>query len=176
MKLLEHLRSRRLNTEVHRVWIDESEGVATFPLWNLSGKMVGYQHYRPAADKVKRNNPKDSRYFTYRKNHAVGVWGLESWRFSNTLFLTEGVFDACRLTALGYSAVATLSNDVDASLCRWLWTIRKTRPVVAVCDADAAGRRLAKHGGVSHVIESGDLGDASDEYVKKLLKKFHQMG
>lgn len=172
MTLLQHLHSRYFDTKLHTYWVDEEEGVATFPLWNLSGKMVGFQQYRPAADKQMDNHPRDSRYFTYRKDRVVGVWGLESWSLSNTLFVTEGIFDACRLTYLGYSAVATLSNDVDDSLKRWLWTVRKSRPVVAVCDNDAAGRRLAKYGHLSHVVESGDLGDASDEYVANLLKKY----
>lgn len=170
--VLNNLRSRHLNARLHRVWVDETEGIATFPLWNLSGKMVGFQQYRPAADKRKDNHPRDSRYFTYRKNSVVGVWGLESWSLSNTLFVTEGIFDACRLTYLGYSAIATLSNDVDDSLKRWLWTIRKARPVITVCDNDAAGRRLAKYGHLSHVVESGDLGDASEDYVQNLIKEY----
>jgi hypothetical protein len=172
MTVLQHLHSRYFDTRLHRVWVDEEEGVATFPLWNLSGQMVGYQQYRPRAGKQKDNHPKMSRYFTWRKSKVVGVWGLESWNLSNTLFVTEGTFDACRISYLGYSAVATLSNDVDDSLKRWLWMVRKTRPVVAVCDNDAAGRRLAKYGHLSHVVESGDLGDASDEYVSNLLKQY----
>lgn len=173
MSVLENLKSRHFDTNVHTVWVDEDEGVATYPLWNLSGQMVGFQQYRPAADKKRDNHPRDSRYFTWRKDKVVGVWGLESWSFSNTLFVTEGVFDAARLTFLGYSAVATLSNDVDPSLAKWLWAVRKTRLVVAVCDNDAAGRKLAKCGHVAHVMEEGkDMGEASDEYVKNFLKAY----
>ena len=172
MSVLENLQSRRLNLKIHSVWIDEDEGVATFPLWNLTGQMIGFQQYRPTTTKKKNNHPRDSRYFTYRKNRVIGVWGLESWRFSDTLFVTEGVFDACRLTDLGYSAIATLSNDVDDSLKSWLWTVRKSRRVIAVCDNDAAGRRLAKCGHISHVVESGDLGDASEDYVRNFLEKY----
>ena len=172
MNVMEHLRSRYLDTTLHTVWVDQTHSVATFPLWNLTGQMVGFQQYRPAADKKKDNHPRNSRYFTWRKNRVVGVWGLESWTKSNTLFVTEGVFDACRLTARGYSAVATLSNDVDPSLKQWLWTVRQTRPVVCVCDNDAAGRRLAKYGSQSHVMTTGDLGDASEDTVSDLLKQF----
>ena len=171
--VLNNLHARHLDTKLHRVWVDETEGVATFPLWDLSGKVVGFQQYRPAADKRKDNHPRDSRYFTYRKDRVVGVWGLESWSLSNTLFVTEGIFDAARLTSRGYSAVATLSNDVDPSLARWLWLTRKVRLVVAVCDNDAAGRKLAKYGCVFHVMEDGkDLGDASERYVESFLKKY----
>jgi hypothetical protein len=172
MTVLSHLQSRYLDTDLHRVWVDETEGVATFPLWNLSGQMAGFQQYRPLADKQKSNHPRDSRYFTYRKNRVVGVWGLESWNLSDTLFVTEGVFDAARITCRGRSAIATLSNDLDDSHKRWLWIVRKYRRVVTVCDNDAAGRKLAKYGHLFHVVESGDLGDASEDYVESLLKEY----
>lgn len=173
MVVLENLKSRHFDLAVHTAWVDEDEGVATFPLWNLSGQMVGFQQYRPAANKKRDNHPRDSRYFSWRKDKVVGVWGLESWKFSNTLFVTEGVFDAARLTSRGFSAVATLSNDVDSSLSRWLWTVRRYRPVVAVCDNDSAGRKLAKCGHVAHVMEDGkDMGEASDEYVASFLRNY----
>lgn len=173
MTVLENLKSRYFDISIHTAWVDEQEGVATFPLWNLTGQMVGYQQYRPSATKKKDNHPRESRYFTHRKDRVVGVWGLESWKFSNTLFITEGVFDATRITALGYSAIATLSNDVDSSLARWLWTAGKTRSIVAVCDNDAAGRRLAKCAARNHVVLGyKDLGEASDEYVQNLLRDY----
>ena len=172
MTVLQNLRSRYFDMNLHTAWVDENEGVATFPLWNLSGQLVGYQQYRPSATKKKDNHPKMSRYFTYRKNKVVGVWGLESWNLSNTLFVTEGTFDACRLTSSGFSAVALLSNDIDASTRKWIFAVKKHRPVVSICDNDAAGLRLAKHGHLSHVVESGDLGDASDEYVANLIKEY----
>ena len=173
MTVLENLKSRHFDLNVHAAWIDEDEGVATWPLWNLTGQMVGFQQYRPAADKKRDNHPRDSRYFTWRKDKVIGVFGLESWSFSNTLFVTEGAFDACRLTSRGYSAIATLSNDVDDSLKRWLSVVRQTRFVVAVCDNDVAGRKLAKYGHVSYVMEDGkDMGEASDEYVTNFLQKY----
>jgi hypothetical protein len=173
MNVLENLKSRHFDLNVHTAWIDEDEGVATYPLWNLSGQMVGFQQYRPAADKKRDNHPRDSRYFTWRKGKVIGVWGLESWNFTETLFVTEGVFDAARLTRRGYSAIATLSNDVDDALKEWLWVVRQSRFVVAVCDNDAAGRKLAKCGHVFHVMGKGkDLGEASEEYVTNLLRSY----
>lgn len=62
---------------------------------------------------------------------------------------------------------------MDPALARWLWTVRKARPVVAVCDNDAAGRKLAKCGHVAHVMDDGkDMGEASDEYVTNFLKDY----
>ena len=173
MTVLENLQQRHLNTQLHTTWVDEAECVATFPLWNLSGQMVGFQQYRPAATKKKDNHPRDSRYFTWRKDKVVGVWGLESWNLSTTLFITEGVFDAARLTHSGVSAIATLANDADDSTARLLWIIRQHRKTVAVCDNDAAGHRLAKLASVSHVMKEGkDMGDASDQYVAEFLREY----
>jgi hypothetical protein len=173
MNVLEHLKSRHFDSVVHTVWVDDDEGVATYPLWNLTGQMVGYQQYRPSATKKRDNHPRDSRYFNWRKDKVVGAWGLESWKFSNTLFVTEGVFDACRLTSRGFSAVALLSNDIDSSTREWLYMVKSNRFVVAVCDNDVAGRKLAKCGHVAHVMEDGkDMGEASDEYVTNFLKEY----
>jgi hypothetical protein len=178
--VLQHVRDRHVDTTLHSVWVDELYRVATFPLWNLSGKMVGYQAYRPEASKVRKNDLK-GKYYTWRgpklvpkRSQTVAVWGMESWRLSNTLFVFEGVFDAARVTTLGYSAVALLSNDPDTSVKNWLACVRQTRPVVAVCDPGQAGFKLAKVGHHAHVVNlpndpDGDLGDAPHEYVQQLV-------
>lgn len=171
--MLEHLKSRHLDLNLHTVWVDNEERIATFPIWNLSGQLVGYQHYRPEGTKVPNNNPLGGKYFTRVKDKRVGVWGLESWNLSNTLFLTEGIFDACRITKLGYSAIAVFGNDLSNSTRRWLWTVRRSRPVVAVCDNDVPGKKLAKHAHTSHVVKDyKDLGESSEEYVKTLVTTF----
>jgi DNA primase len=167
----EHLKERHLNTELHRPMVDEVERVATFLLYNLSGQVVGYQQYRPEGEKKPQNNPKQGKYFTYRKQPTLGVWGVESLHLSpHVVFVTEGVFDAARLTERGYSAVAVLSNNTGWDLKNWLGMLN--RRVVAVCDNDDAGRKLAKFGDVSVFCEDHDLGDSSDEFVTELLRKY----
>lgn len=169
--LIQHLHNRHINFDIHRVWLDNEEYMATFPLLNLSGQLVGYQQYRPLANKEKKNNPKEGRYFTYTKKDTRGVWGLESWKFSKTLFITEGIFDACRLTDKGYSAIATMSND-PKHLLNLFYIISQDRPIVAICDNDSAGKKLAKYGTSSIIVEDGDLGDASEKYVNELLLQY----
>jgi len=181
--MLEHIHERHVDTSLHYVWVDDVEHVACFPLWNLSGQMVGYQAYRPEASKVQKND-KRGRYYTFRgeklipkHSKSVTVWGLESWYRSTVLFVTEGIFDAARLTELGVSAIAVLSNDPSTSTRNWLMCVRQMRPVVAVCDPGRAGHKLARVGTTSHVVNvpgmpDGDLGDAPEWYVEKLLQEY----
>jgi len=169
--LREHLLNRHLDLELHRPMMDEDEGVATFYLYNLSGQLVGYQKYRPAGEKKPSNNPKLGKYYTYRKQPTLAVWGVESLHLTpHVVFLTEGLFDAARLTSRGVSALAVLSNNPSPDLRNWLTCLN--RKVVAVCDNDAAGRKLAKFGDVAVYTDKKDLGDSSEEYVTNLLKEF----
>jgi len=169
--IVEHLKGRHIDLNLHRPMIDEDERVATFYLYNQSGCIIGYQQYRPDADKMKNNHPKEARYFTYRKQPTLAVWGLESLHLTpHVVFLTEGIFDAARLTERGYSALAALTNNPTKDLRNWLSMLN--RKVVAVCDNDAAGRRLAKFGDVAVFTEDKDLGEADDEFVTELLKKY----
>jgi DNA primase len=169
--VLEHLKERHVDLKLHRPWIDEVERVAVFYLYNLSGSIIGYQQYRPDSDKMKDNHPKEGRYFTYRKQPTLAVWGVESLHLTpHVVFLTEGVFDAARLTERGYSALAVLTDDPTKDLRNWLSMLN--RKVVAVCDNDKAGRRLAKFGDVAVFTEDKDLGEATDEYVTRLLETY----
>ena len=169
--LLHHLKNRHLDVDLHRPVVDEVERVATFYLYNLSGGLVGYQQYRPEGEKKPQNNPKQGKYFTYRKQPTLAVWGVETLHLTpHVVFLTEGVFDAARLTERGVSAVAALSNNPTQDLRNWFTCLN--RKVVAVCDNDAAGRRLAKFGDVAVFTEDHDLGDSTDEFVDRLVKEF----
>jgi hypothetical protein len=168
----EHLKDRHLNLELHRPMVDEKNRVATFFLYNLSGALVGYQQYRPEGEKKPQNNPKQGKYFTYRSQPTVAVWGVESLHLTpHVLFVCEGLFDAARLTSRGVSAVAVLSNNPGADFKNWLKTLN--RLVVVVCDGDDAGEKLAKYGDV-FVYPQGekDLGDSSEDFVTMLVKEF----
>lgn len=171
--LRDHLLSRHVDLDLHRPVIDEHSNVATFYLWNLSGQLVGYQQYRPDCDKKMQNNPRDGRYFTYRRNDTIAVWGVESLKLSSDMiFLTEGIFDAARLTEKGVSALAVLSNNPNKDLKNWLRTLN--RRVIAVCDNDVAGRKLAKFGDKVEYSLDKDLGDSSDEFVNILISKYER--
>lgn len=182
-----HVRQRGVDLGVHTVWFDEDKVVATFPLWSLTGNMCGYQSYRPLANKNKRND-EYGRYYkfdSYNEHHprkkqskTVPLWGLESWDFTpNLLFVTEGIFDAARLTQKRVSSVAVMANDPNSSVKNWLWIVSKTRRVVAVTDPGAAGQRLRRATPEFHVVDvpgdaDADLGAAPDWYVEKLVTEY----
>lgn len=167
--LEQHLASRHFDTKLHTAWLNNAERCATFPLWNLSGQLVGYQRYRPDADKL-ANNAIEGRYFTRVKEGRVGVWGLESWQLSNILYITEGIFDAAVITSQRVSAIAVLSCDLSQATRRWLWMVRKQRPVIVVCDGDASGLKLAKYGHTYVQCPPGhDLGSMDQQDANRLL-------
>lgn len=167
----DHLSQRHLDFYVHpSVMIDEDERVATFFLYNLSGKIVGYQHYRPDASKERHNHPKEGRYYTYRNKGEVAVFGLETLSFhQDVLFVVEGIFDATRLTKYQVPCIATLSNDPNRDLRNWILSLG--RKIVAVCDSGKAGKKLAKVGDMVYTVPEGDLGDAPEEYVLSLIEE-----
>ena len=172
----EYLLRRHLNLDLHRPVVNETERTATFLLYNLSGQLVGFQQHRPDALKTpQKMGPREARYFTYRKQPTHGVWGLESFYLSDgPVFVTEGVFDAARLTAVGQTALATCCNDPQRDLGNWLQSL--ARPVVVVADNDKAGKKLAKFGNyVEYCPEEGqDLGDCPQEFVDFLVKKYNR--
>ena len=166
-----HLRERYLDLRLHRPILSD-EGVATFYLWTTTGRLAGYQQYRPFADKKMSNDPKEGRYYTYRSPGTMSLWGTESLYLSpSVVFLTEGIFDAARLTSKGYSALALLSNNFQPELHNYLRFLN--RRVVAICDNDEAGRRLSKFGHESvTVAEFKDLGESTNCYVDSLLDQY----
>lgn len=170
--MLTHLKSRHLNVDLHRPVIDDVERVATFYMWNLSGSLVGFQQYRPEGEKKPNNNPKIGKYYTYRKQPTLCVWGVESLYLTpHVLFITEGIFDAARLTERGVSAIAVLSSNMGWDLHNWLSMLN--RKVVVICDGDKAGAQLAKFGDISLCLLGGkDLGEADDATVDMLIKEF----
>lgn len=170
------------------VWVDERNDTATFPIYNLSGQMVGYQFYNPAGKKyIKRREEVDRHLFKYytflsgkKFEKHMGVWGLESYDLqSKFLFIVEGIFDAIKIQNAGYSAIATLSNDPRRDLKRWLSTLPQT--IVAILDNDIesrAGNKLAKFANIVATVPEpyNDLGDMPqsevNEFIQNVLTKY----
>lgn len=162
--LVEHLRARGMNTSLYSFHLGHE--VVTFYLYNPTGKLVGYQQYRPNASKEKKNDPRDGRYFTYLPREVDGLFGLEQ-DVGGPLFIVEGIFKAAKLHSIGYSSVAVLGAS-PKRLKSWLIAVSRQRPVYAIGDGDAAGAGLVKIVGAG-VQSPKDLDEMTDEEVKELI-------
>lgn len=150
-KILQHLSSRYLQAPT----ISTTEDAVVFPLWNLSGQLVGYQQYRPFAEtKQNPERPSEAKYFTYLPTTKVTAYGLEFLNYDDPLlFIVEGVFDAVRFHNMRLNCLAVLSCD-PKHLKEWLRLLPFYK--VAVCDDDEAGMKLAKYGDYYVRCEEGN--------------------
>lgn len=187
--IVSHLKDRGVDLEKTNVIVDKENNYAVFLLYNLSGKLIGYQNYNPNADKtfhqkssftkkMSTNEMKSMmRYFSYmskfddkRKVSEIAVYGLETLKESDKiLFITEGIFDIIKIHNQGLPGIAVLSND--PKLIRpWLSLLPQKK--IVIYDNDKAGRKLAKLGDVSYTVPEpfNDLGDMGDKEVSEFLK------
>ena len=177
MTLKEHLEYRHINFDVHKPIL--SNPLVTFLLYNLSGQVVGYQRYNhtfPSAypGDGRQNNLRDRRYYNYVTQGQIGVFGLETFTLNvPCVFITEGVFDAARLTKRGCCAFAMLTNNPSTSMRNFLMCLGK--PIIAVCDNDPSGIKLRKAGHCFETVPAKDLGDAPEEYIDFLIGKYHEI-
>lgn len=174
-ELKQHLEDRHLNINLHRVII--SNEVATILLYNLSGQIIGYQRYNPSFPSTMPGDGKqavlrDRRYYNYISPGMIGLFGIESYDVNcSCVFVTEGVFDACRLTNRGACAIAMLTNSPSSSMKNFLTCLGK--PLIAICDNDKAGMRLRSVGNHFEIVQGGkDLGECSEDYVDYLMNKY----
>lgn len=164
MNMYQHLQDRHLNTHLYN-GVLVYDDVVVFFLWNLSGQLCGYQQYNPNATKEKRNHPREGRYYTslhgdkYEK--PLAVWGLESYNYRNdVLFITEGIFDACRFHNLGYPAVALLSSSYKPYRN---WLTSTGRKVYAV--EDDHGSSLGPYTKINIPPHRADAGECTNEEI-----------
>jgi hypothetical protein len=144
MDIIKHLEGRGIDTRLYSMNIDHDQCVVSFYLYNLSGRLVGYQTYRPnVLDKKVKNDPKSGRYYTYLpKDGTLGVFGLETLNPNDdTIFVTEGVFKAAVLHRLGFNAIATLTST-PKHLKNWFYVMKKRYNLIAIGDNDDAGKKL----------------------------------
>ena len=111
------------------VYIDKENNVAFFPLFNLSGKFVGYQRYNPDGIKGKNSykvDNKNKKYYTYvskenpEKNILhIALYGLHTLDKRKYVFIVEGIFFAgsfCAIFWLKQRLRATLGTLITKDL------------------------------------------------------------
>lgn len=179
--LKQHLKERFVNFDVHRPFIDEQECKATFLLYNLSGKIVGKQQYNPNAGKSKSNDVY-GRYITIRTEfqNTQTVFGLETfnWHSTKTIFVTEGIFDATRITWFNDECcISLLGNSTNPKEGYKSWLKSLGRKTVAVCDSDRAGLQLVKLTDCAIILDpkhGKDLGECSIDVVNDVINMGHE--
>lgn len=124
----------------------------TFPLYNLSGQMKGYQTYSYLKEKKEK-------YFTWSSTQSM--YGLEFLDYSlGTLYISEGVFNAISLLHFSNSVAVLCNNPKNLKEQLSLLPFK----TVAVCDNDSAGLKLAKYTD-DYIVMPKDLD--TNEYFQK---------
>lgn len=186
----DHLLRRGVDPNRIHLLVDKDSNTATFLIFNLSGKLVGYQQYNPVGEKsfrqTKDEKYKDlAKYWTYvtkggefNNKREIAVWGLDTYDWSKELFITEGIFDAAKIHNAGYAAIATLSNDPEP-VKEWFRVVGKQKRLIAILDNDQshAGDALRKYAHESYKTPDPfkDLGDmpqtAVNEFIESIVFK-----
>jgi hypothetical protein len=174
-----HLKSRGMDLSRTALVYDEETKTANFFLYNLSGKLIGYQKYNPAGTKnPKSDTPKELwKYFTYATKEGTGssiaVYGLETYDIKDKyLWITEGIFDVNKIHNAGEPGIAVLANNPSPSLKSWLNTLPQKK--IVVCDNDEAGQKLKSVGDyfISAPMPYKDLGEMPQHKVDELVRTF----
>lgn len=164
-----HLLSRGFDPKKYKVFISERDLSATFLLYNLLGRIVGYQRYSPSFPKQGRD-PRFMAYFTWASRNEHTIWGWEYLQKSaDRLYLTEGIFDAVKILNAGHNAIALLGNAGSPAVRQYLRALPYTK--IAICDNDEAGKTLAKSADLWYNTPAGfkDLGEMPQERVNEWL-------
>lgn len=141
MNLHQHLVDRHFIPELYNnIVLDNENQILTVYLHNLSGQLTGYQQYNPNSTDKRTNLKDEARYYTYRTDGHIAVWGLELLDpLKPVCFVVEGIFKAAVLHRLGFNAIAVLCNN-PKQMRSWF----KALPyrLFAIGDNDEAGLKL----------------------------------
>lgn len=116
--------------------------LVTFPLWGFAGKMVGYQRYDWKAEKTRSNQ---GRYFTwvsdlYKEWGWAGYADLFNEKYASLpVFVTEGIWNKCKVNNAGFPCIATLTATLPPSTIQCIRYACVGRPLIALCDNDESG-------------------------------------
>lgn len=158
-----HLEARGVIYGYPSLYVDEEENVASFVMYTLTGKLVGFHQYRPLGPKKKEKDlkPKQLKYFTHAINGEHAFWGAETINpYDPLVLVVEGVFDAIALHVAGFNALAMVGNNPTA--LRNLVYTNTQHEFVPVCDGDQAGLMLAKYRSSNRMVVMPDGTDPGD--------------
>lgn len=102
----------------------------------------------------------------------MGGFGLDLIDWSQPVYVVEGIWDAITVQNTGRNCLAVMTNNP-----KHLWSWLKTLPVpiIAICEGDKAGKKLAKTGDFSVELPDGcDANELGLVKMNAILNKFEQ--
>ncbi len=172
-RAMNYFYSRRITEESIKKFIlgySDKQDYVTIPVQSPDGMTIGFVG-RSIEGKDFKNTP------GLQKSKIL--FNLHRVRSSKFVYVVESSFDAIRLDQVGFPAVATLGANVSSIQMNLLE--KYFSDVILVADNDEAGavmvdRILGKIGSKVAVINIDkkykDIGEMSDEEIKKLNYKF----
>jgi DNA primase len=172
-KAMNYFYSRRITEESVKKFVlgySKKQNYVTIPVQSPDGMTIGFVG-RSIDGKNFKNTP------GLQKSKIL--FNLHRVRSSKFVYVVESSFDAIRLDQVGFPAVATLGANVSSIQMNLLE--KYFSDVILVADNDEAGatmvdRILGKIGSKVAVINIDkkykDIGEMSDEEIKKLNYKF----
>lgn len=166
----QHLIDRYVDLNIHKPHTTNTS--ATFMLYNLSKQLVGWQRYSPLQPHL-CSNDLNGRYYTYRSAQQLAIFGFETYNINlSRIFITEGIFDAVRITRHHCCALALLTNSPNSSMLNLLSCL--PNKITVIIDNDKGGELLYKK--TKSVTSSfitppaKDLGECDEAFITTILK------
>jgi hypothetical protein len=118
-----------------------------FPLIAPGGRFLGHQRYFWRRPKL-RSNDEQGRYIStfLPECKLTACYGWQNCFGYGPLFVTEGIWDAIRVSNCHVDCVALLCNSPSPQLKQYIRMIACGRPVIALIDRDEnkEGERLGR--------------------------------
>lgn len=188
-QLEEHLLKRGFKTEImvesglikrsqkEDLYIDFHRNRLVFPIYNLSGKVIGFGGRIISGDGPKYLNSPETPVFSKRHNLYGLYHGRDSIRISNEVILVEGYMDCLQLHQHGVEkAVATLGTAFTHEQAKLVKRLAES--VTIMYDGDEAGQRetlraigVMQEESLIPWIVSLPSGDDPDDFIRKYGKE-----
>lgn len=170
---LQYYQGRQISQESIRKFAlgySSNQAMVTIPVHAPDGTLVGFVA-RSIEGKVFKNTPGLPK--------SKVLFNLHRIKNENKVYVVESSFDAIRLDQCGFAAVATLGANVSKKQIELLQ--KYFNSIVIIADNDDAGGNMKKRlldslGSRISVVQLDkqykDIGDMSDEEIKKLEDSF----
>lgn len=157
-------------------WVDIDQEILTVPLLTADkSKWIGYQRYRWNTTKRRGNEDgRHQRYYTHVQEQYKGMaaYGWDNCFGHGPLFVTEGIFDALKVTNNWWDCIATTTNQPTKQFRQWFNMITGGRRTIAIMDDGEPRQRWLNWCDEAYYTPDPyhDLGDMSIYDVRTYLE------